>query len=240
MLKITHLKKSYRQGDGSILEILDIPSFSIDDGEQVILVGRSGGGKTTLLHCIAGISRIDSGEIKIDGLSVSRLPEAGMDRFRAEKLGYVFQTFNLLPGFTALENVMLGMTFARGKQDRSRARDLLEKVGLGHRLDHKPAKMSVGEQQRVAVARALANRPSLLLADEPTANIDPANQQKIIDLIRESCLEEKIALLMVTHSLEVAGQFSRVVPIQDINRAVDDLDPKSGKASSSPAADSAS
>jgi putative ABC transport system ATP-binding protein len=146
------------------------------------------------------------------------LSEAGRDRFRAERLGYVFQTFNLLPAFTAYENVLLGMTFARGKRDVDRARQLLDRVGLSHRASHKPRQLSVGEQQRVAVARALANRPRLLLADEPTANVDPANQQRIIDLIRETCSEEKVALVMVTHSSDVAGQFARVVRLEDINR----------------------
>ena len=132
----------------------------------------------------------------------------------------MFQTFNLLPAFSALENVLLGMTFARGRKDIGRARHLLERVGLAHRAHHKPTALSVGEQQRVAVARALANRPKLLLADEPTANVDPANQQRIIDLIRETCREENIALLMVTHATEVAAQFSRVDRLAELNRRV--------------------
>ena len=124
----------------------------------------------------------------IDGLDITRLPEAGVDRFRAEKIGYVFQTFNLMQGFTALENVLLGMTFARGRNDPGTVPGhCLQRVGLGHRLHHKPNALSVGEQQRVAVARAMANRPKLLLADEPTANVDAANQQQVIDLIRQSC-----------------------------------------------------
>ena len=154
-------------------------------------MGRSGCGKTTLLHVIAGISRPDSGAVRIDGCDITRLSEAGRDRFRADKIGYVFQTFNLLPGFSALENVLLGMSFAGGRPDASRARKLLERVGLKHRLTHRPAMLSVGEQQRVAVARALANRPKLLLADEPTANVDAAHQQQIIDLIRANLPRRK-------------------------------------------------
>ena len=184
MLLLQGLKKSYVEPDGHILPILDIPQFKLDRGEQMVLVGRSGCGKTTLLHVIAGISRADGGTISIDGVDISEKSEAWRDRFRAIKLGYVFQTFNLLPGFTALENVMLGMTFARGRYDSQRARTLLDRVGLSHRATHKPSALSVGEQQRVAVARSLANRPTVLLADEPTANVDPANQQKIVDLIR--------------------------------------------------------
>jgi ABC-type lipoprotein export system ATPase subunit len=184
----------------------------------MVLVGRSGCGKTTLLHTIAGITRADAGDIVIDGINIAQLSEAGVDKVRSTKIGYVFQTFNLLPGFTALENVLLGMTFGRSRRDPQRARQLLDRVGLSHRLTHKPAALSVGEQQRVAVARALANKPSLLLADEPTANIDPRNQQNIIDLIKDTCREEGVALILVTHSLEVAGQFQRVDKLEEINR----------------------
>ena len=218
MLVLRNIKKSYIEPDGNRLPILDIPQFTVADGEQVVLVGRSGCGKTTLLHTIAGITRADSGEIAIDGIDIAKLSEAGVDRVRAARIGYVFQTFNLLPGFTAFENVMLGMTFARGRRDPSRARHLLERVGLSHRATHRPAALSVGEQQRVAVARALANKPSLLLADEPTANIDPRNQQKIVDLICETCREEKVSLVLVTHSTEVAGQFQRIDRLEEINQ----------------------
>ncbi len=218
MLRLENVRKSFRQPNGETLEILDIPLFEIQEGEQMVLLGRSGCGKTTLLHVISGIRTVDSGKVVLDGLDLSALSEAGRDRLRAANLGYVFQTFNLLPGFSALENVLLGMTFARRKRDHDRAQDLLDRVGLGHRVKHKPQSMSVGEQQRVAVARALANRPRLLLADEPTANVDPANQQNMIDLIRGTCQEEKIALLMVTHGAEVARQFDRIDHLEEINR----------------------
>ncbi|MHB0958410.1 MAG: ABC transporter ATP-binding protein [Pirellulaceae bacterium] len=220
MLLLKKVKKSYVEANGHLLPILDIPQFRLGHGEQMVLLGPSGCGKTTLLHVIAGISAADTGEISLDGINLARLSEAGRDRFRAAKLGYVFQTFNLLPAFTALENVLLGMTFGRKRRDVGRARHLLDRVGLTHRTDHKPMAMSVGEQQRVAVARALANRPTLLLADEPTANVDPANQQRIIDLIRETCREESIALLMVTHATEVAVQFPRVDRLVELNRVV--------------------
>jgi putative ABC transport system ATP-binding protein len=220
MLVLEGVKKSYLEANGDILPILDIEDFHVRQAEQMVLVGRSGCGKTTLLHIIAGIARADAGSIRIDNVEVSQLSEAGRDRYRAIKLGYVFQTFNLLPAFTALENVLLGMTFARGKKDSQRAHQLLDRVGLASRASHKPAALSVGEQQRVAVARALANRPRLLLADEPTANIDPANQQMIIDLIRETCREEEIALVLVTHSIEVASQFDRVDRLEDVNRVI--------------------
>ena len=184
MLLVEEVKKSYPTPGGAPLPILDVERLEIAAGEQVVLRGRSGCGKTTLLNAVAGLTPIDAGAITVDGIELTRLPEASRDRFRARRLGYVFQTFNLLPGFTALENVMLGMTFTGQRPDRSRANNLLKRVGLGHRGGHKPSALSVGEQQRTAVARALANRPVLLLADEPTANVDPGHQQQVIDLLR--------------------------------------------------------
>ena len=218
LLQLRDVTKSFSQPDGTALPILDIPEFSVDAGEQVVLVGRSGCGKTTLLHVIAGIGRPTTGRVKIDGWDIALMAESEVDQFRAERIGYVFQTFNLLPSFTALENVLLGMTFGRLRAERERAKTLLKRVGLEHRLTHKPPMLSVGEQQRVAVARALANRPQLILADEPTANVDVGNQQQIIDLLRQTCQEEKVALIIVTHAPEVAEQFGRVEYLEQINR----------------------
>jgi ABC-type lipoprotein export system ATPase subunit len=222
MLLLQNVRKTYVEPNGNLLPILNVHYFAVAEAEQMVLMGSSGGGKTTLLHIIAGISRPDPGPcvVGIDGTNLAdNKSESFCDRFRAQKIGYVFQTFNLLPAFTAYENVLLGMTFAHGKHDPTRAKRLLERVGLTHREHHKPTAMSVGEQQRVAVARALANRPRLLLADEPTANIDPKNQQSIIDLIRQTCREENIALVMVTHSPEVANQFQRIDRLENINAA---------------------
>jgi ABC-type lipoprotein export system ATPase subunit len=220
MLELIDVRKSFQQPNGNQLPVLDIAEFRAAAGEQVVLVGRSGSGKTTLLHVIAGISRADSGRVKIDGWDITLLSEAERDRFRAEHIGYVFQTFNLLPGFSALENVLVAMRFARGHVDKARAKQLLKRVGLEHRMSHKPPMLSVGEQQRVAVARALANKPRLLLADEPTASVDAANQQAILDLIRETCQEENVTLLLVTHAPEVAQQFPRIEYLEKFNRAV--------------------
>src|SRR5262245_57662914 len=219
MLTLENVKKSFVEPGGGRLQILDIAQFKVAAAEQMVLVGRSGSGKTTLLHLVAGISRPDEGSIRVDGVEITRLPEAGRDRFRADKIGYVFQTFNLLPAFSALENVLLGMAFATGRARPERARHLLERVGLEHRLHHKPAQLSVGEQQRVAVARALANQPKLLLADEPTANIDTRHQQQVVDLIRDTCREENVSLVLVTHTPQVAQQFERVENLETINRA---------------------
>lgn len=220
MLQLRDVKKSFSLPDGSTLPILDVPKFDVAAGEQLVLVGQSGSGKTTLLHIIAGITRPDAGSVSFANTELTKLSEAARDRFRARNLGYVFQTFNLLPGFSALENVLLGMSFCGMKVDESRAKHLLERVGLGKRLTHKPTMLSVGEQQRVAVARALANKPKLLLADEPTASIDPRNQSQVLELIRATCREEGVALLLVTHAPAVAEQFERVEKLEEINRAV--------------------
>jgi ABC-type lipoprotein export system ATPase subunit len=220
MLLLEGVRKSYAQPGTDRLPILDVPHLAVAAGEQVVIRGRSGCGKTTLLNSIAGLTTIDAGKITLKGVELTRLPEAARDRFRARHIGYVFQTFNLLAGFTALENVLLGMTFTGQRPDRARAADLLDRVGLGHRGHHKPAAMSVGEQQRTAVARALANRPALLLADEPTANIDPAHQQQVIDLLRGVCRDENVAMLLVTHSNEVSDQFERVEQLEEVNQVV--------------------
>ena len=217
-LLLEHVRKSYIEPNGNHLPVLGIERYELGQGEQASLVGSSGGGKTTLLNVISGILQADAGKVAIAGTDITPMPEVTRDRFRASRIGFVFQTFNLLPAFTALENVLLGMSFSGRKVDRAHALELLDRVGLGHRLHHRPTKLSVGEQQRVAVARALANRPSLLLADEPTANVDMGNQDNILKLIRDACTENKVSLLMVTHSQDVASQFARVEKLSDFNR----------------------
>lgn len=216
-LQLQNVRKSYRVPNAQPLPVLAIQDYQLSQGEQAALVGSSGCGKTSLLNVISGILAPDAGSVTVNGTDIAQLPEVVRDRFRAEKIGFVFQTFNLLPGFTALENVLLGMTFSRGRTDREFAISLLERVGLKDRRNHRPGRLSVGEQQRVSVARSLANRPALLLADEPTANVDPANQDLILSLIRDTCSENKVTLLLVTHALEVAQQFDRVDRLQDFN-----------------------
>lgn len=217
-LELRNVTKAYRDPSGGRVPVLNVANFQVGTGEQVVLVGSSGGGKTTLLNIIAGITSADSGEVIVGGTNIVRLSESIRDRFRAERIGYVFQTFNLLPAFTALENVLLGMSFGGRKPDRAHAIKLLDRVGLKHRLHHKPSQMSVGEQQRTSVARALANTPRLLLADEPTANVDVANQQTVLQLLRDSCKDHNVSLLLVTHAQDVAAQFERVEKLSDFNR----------------------
>jgi len=219
VVQLEQVTKSFRLPGGEIVAVLDVPAFALAEGEQCALEGQSGSGKSTLLHVISGIMRPDAGSVRIDGIDITRLDEARRDRVRADRLGLVFQQFNLLPGFTALENVLVAMSFGSGKPDRWRAADLLAAVGLSHRLHHKPAELSIGQQQRVAVARALANRPRAILADEPTASVDAAHQRQVIDLVRGTCTEQGVALLLVTHDPAVAAQFPRRLRLEDFNRA---------------------
>jgi putative ABC transport system ATP-binding protein len=219
VIELRDVRKSFRLPGGETVDILDVPAFALAEGEQCALEGQSGSGKSTLLHVISGIMRPDAGRVTIDGTDITRLDEARRDRVRADKLGLVFQQFNLLPGFTALENVLVAMSFGSGKPDRWRAADLLAAVGLSHRLHHKPAELSIGQQQRVAVARALANRPRAILADEPTASVDAAHQRQVIDLVRGTCTEQGVALLLVTHDPAIAAQFPRRLRLEEFNRA---------------------
>ena len=219
VLELRDVKKSFSVPGSNPLQILDIPFFQITAGELVALEGQSGSGKSTLLNVVSGILRPDSGEVLIGGLNIVKLAEPQRDRLRADRIGLVFQQFNLLPGFTALENVLVAMSFGSQAASKERAESLLEAVGLADRFHHKPAALSIGQQQRVAVARAIANRPRVLLADEPTASIDPAHQQQVIDLLQNTCKEEDVALLVVTHAPEVAEQFPVRHRLEDFNQA---------------------
>ncbi|MFT3868504.1 MAG: ABC transporter ATP-binding protein [Nibricoccus sp.] len=216
MLNIQGLTKAFVAPDGRRAAVVNVPSFSLGAGEQLALRGESGSGKTTFLHLIAGILATDTGSIEIDGTDMAALGESRRDRLRAGKLGYIFQTFNLLQGHTVLENVLLGMSFGCGV-DRGRARSMLERVGLGDRLAHYPRQLSTGQQQRVAVARALVNRPKLVLADEPTGNLDRRNATEALTLIRETCRETGAALLLVSHDETALAQFERVQDFAAIN-----------------------
>lgn len=218
MLSVQNLCKSFASPEGPPVQIVQVADFGLAAGEQLALRGESGSGKTTFLNLVAGILAADAGTVAIDGVEMTSLSEPRRDRLRAEKLGYIFQTFNLLQGYTVLENVVLGMSFGPRGADRGHAREMLERVGLGHRLNHFPRQLSTGQQQRVAVARALANRPKLVLADEPTGNLDRKHARDALVLIREVCREQGAALLFVSHDEEALARFEVRRDFAEINR----------------------
>ncbi len=217
LLTVTNLEKTYVSPEGSQSRIINVPHFEIDAGAQIALRGSSGTGKTTFLNLIAGILQADRGSISLAGEEITALSESERDRLRAHYIGYIFQTFNLLAGYTALENVMLGMMFGTGI-DTDFAQHLLERVGLGDRMQYRPSQLSVGQQQRVAVARAIANRPRLVLADEPTGNLDYHHANEAVTLIREICYENNAAVLIVSHDPEVLGRFKEAKDFTQVNR----------------------
>jgi ABC-type lipoprotein export system ATPase subunit len=219
VLEISELTKAFASPDGEKTPVVDVPQFSLESGQQSALAGSSGSGKTTLLHLIAGILPPDSGRVTVAGRTLdARTTEATRDAIRGRHIGYIFQTFNLLQGYTALENVELGMMFGRGR-DAAYARWLLERVGLRDRLKYRPRQLSVGQQQRIAVARALANHPDLVLADEPTGNLDLHHAHDALELIREICRETGAALLLVSHDRDVLNSFESRHELAEINRA---------------------
>ncbi|MBI4025139.1 MAG: ABC transporter ATP-binding protein [Verrucomicrobia bacterium] len=225
MLEIQNLKVEYARPDGSRFTVLHIPGFRLEGGAQVCIRGRSGSGKTTLLNVISGIKTPSAGTVKLDGKDLGSLGEAARDILRGQAIGFVFQTFNLLAGFTALENVILGSVFAGDPDEetssvRRRALELLQKVGLTERAHHRPRTLSSGEQQRVAIARALINRPKLILADEPTGSLDEKNSGEVLDLMARLGLELRAALLLVTHDPAVMSRFVKVVDLKELNRIV--------------------
>ncbi|SDS32747.1 putative ABC transport system ATP-binding protein [Opitutus sp. GAS368] len=219
LLQVTGLRRSFVTPEGERKVIVDVPAFSLAAGQQLALRGESGSGKTTFLHLIAGILAADAGTIQLAGRDMATLGEHARDRLRAGNIGYIFQTFNLLQGYSCLENVLLGMAFGAG-MDRAHSRAMLERVGLGHRLGHYPRQLSTGQQQRVAVARALANHPKLVLADEPTGNLDHKNARESLALIRETCRENGAALLLVSHDPAVLGTFEDVRDFAGLNQVL--------------------
>ncbi|MEZ5988997.1 MAG: ABC transporter ATP-binding protein [Planctomycetota bacterium] len=215
MIRIRDLHKSYRRGDERVAACA-IASLDIAGGAQVALMGASGSGKSTLLHLLSGLLLPDRGVIEVDGVDLCKLSERQRDRFRAGHIGYVFQSFHLLHGFDALENVRLGAFFAGRGHDRERAAELLRRVGLGERLHHRPDQLSVGQQQRVAVARALVNEPALLLADEPLGNQDRETGGRVLDLMLEMAGEIGSTVVMVTHDPDSARHMQRVLRLEDL------------------------
>lgn len=208
--------KTYRSRD-VVVEALNKVSFAVQPGEMVAVMGPSGCGKTTLLNCLSGLDLIDSGDVSIAGRLLRTMSDDALSEYRAKSMGFVFQSYNLLPVLTAQENVELPLVVAGVSQSKSRQKAIekLELVGLGDRLDHLPTELSGGEQQRVAIARALANEPSIVWADEPTGNLDSTNAGEIMELLKRFNREQEQTFVLVTHSDEVGSMADRVVRMSD-------------------------
>src|SRR5258707_9971533 len=220
VLSLRGVTKAFPLAGGGALQVLDVEHLALPAAGCTVIRGRSGSGKTTLLNLIAGVAAPTRGTIVVHGVEITALPEARRDRFRAEQIGYVFQTFNLLPAFSALENVVLAMMFAGAiprRQQRARARAILGRLGLGARLGHKPGQLSRGEQQRVAIARALANDPPLILADEPCASLDAETAREALAVFLESCRQEARTLLLVSHVDAVIPEGDRQLDLAQRN-----------------------
>ena len=189
----------------------------MEHNQQLAIKGPSGSGKTTFLHMLAGVLTPDSGQVRIDGQSLGAMNESDRDQLRSGMIGYIFQSFNLLNGFSCIENLLLAMSL-NGASNLDRAHSLLDKVGLIDREDHLPGQLSIGQQQRVAIARALINRPKLVLADEPTGNLDPTNTDRSLELLRSLCKEWGSALILVSHDPRVIGKFEQQVDWEELNQ----------------------
>lgn len=217
MIKASHISKSYRRGSKDVSALLDV-SFDLGVGETVSLLGKSGSGKTTLLNLLAGLDRTTSGDLEVDGTNLTHCSPRDVDQFRRQSIGIVFQQFRLLRHQTALQNVGLPLMISGvGSAKRTeRAKQCLDLVGLSDRMSHKPAEMSGGEQQRVAIARAIANQPKVLLADEPTGNLDSANAVSIMDLLMRVKIESGSTIILITHDEELASQYTdRIIRLAD-------------------------
>ena len=214
MIELDDISKSYPRGESGTVAALKNASFAISEGEFVVVRGASGSGKSTLLNILGCLDRPTAGNYHLDGEDVSGLNDKQLSRVRNAKIGFIFQSFNLLPRTTAIENVEVPMVYANGRVDRSRAQSALERVGLGNRAGHFATELSGGEQQRVAIARALINNPALILADEPTGNLDIAAGQEVMRLLQQLNREGR-TILLVTHDDTVAGYAAREILLRD-------------------------
>lgn len=214
MLTASNLQKEYPSGAGT-LAVLKQVSFTIPQGSLVAIVGPSGSGKTTLLGLLAGLDVPSSGTVSLDGVELNRLTEDERAQLRGEKVGFIFQTFQLIPTLTALENVQVPLELRGESGSQERAKALLERVGLADRMDHFPTQLSGGEQQRVAIARAFANSPKILFADEPTGNLDGATGAKIVELLEQLNKSSGSTVVIVTHDMTLAERTGRLIRLRD-------------------------
>lgn len=214
MITLSHLTMRLA-GGGHQITILDDLTLEIPDKQRVAIVGPSGSGKSTLLGLIAGLDRPTSGSIMLNGVEISTMRESALARYRRDQIGYIFQSFHLIPTLTALENVLVPLELAGIRTAQDRATDLLQTVGLGERLHHYPVQLSGGEQQRVAVARAFACHPPILLADEPTGNLDSHTASVVFDLLIERVRMQQASLILVTHDQQLAAKADRILRLSD-------------------------
>lgn len=226
VLQLKNVWKLYAMGEAPVKALRGL-DLEIRAGEFVALMGPSGSGKSTLMHLLGALDQPSEGEVRFENEEISRLDENQLAELRGRKVGFIFQTFNLVPTLTALENVELPMIFQNVSRAnrRSRAQTLLERVSLGERLHHQPSQLSGGEQQRVAIARALANHPEIILADEPTGNLDTESGEKILRLLKDLNAEGK-TIVLVTHNPEAAAYASRIIRLKDGHRIEDLSNPK--------------
>ncbi|MDH4170248.1 MAG: ABC transporter ATP-binding protein [Acidimicrobiia bacterium] len=215
LLAAESVEKVYRTGAGEVLALRGV-DLHVDEGELVAVMGPSGSGKTTLLNCMSGLDDIDGGSVCLDGRNVHEMSDADRTRDRAQSMGFIFQAFNLIPVFSAAENVELPLLLAGtgAAEARTRANETLERVGLGHRTGHRPPELSGGEQQRVTIARALAGRPRLVWADEPTGALDTESAGQVMDLLRE-LNEDGLTMIVVTHDPDIGASARRLVRMVD-------------------------
>jgi putative ABC transport system ATP-binding protein len=215
MIQVKHLSKVFGHGDTQVNAIKDI-NFIVETGSFASIIGKSGSGKSTLMSLLGALDSPTEGEVLVEGKDITKLNGRALTKYRAKDIGFVFQGYNLIPNLTALENVMLAMEFAGTANRTTRASELLNKVGIeGDKQHRKPGKLSGGEQQRVAIARALANQPKLILADEPTGNLDSQNGKMIFDLLYNLARTEKTTIIAVTHDLEIAGKTDKTFTLSD-------------------------
>lgn len=217
MLKVTNLKKDFKSGDSTVKAINNI-SFNVTEGTFDVIIGKSGSGKSTLLSLLGALDKPTSGDIEVDGENITKLNDSSLIKYRCNKIGFIFQSYNLIPNLSALENVMLPMEFAgiKYKDRKERAEMLLKEVGISEdKYKRKPARLSGGEQQRVAIARSLANYPKLILADEPTGNLDSATGKIIINLLRDLVKKQKTTIIAVTHDQGISRLANRTFHIKD-------------------------
>ena len=214
VLETKDLKKYYGRGD-TLVKALDGVSLRVEDGEFVAIVGTSGSGKSTLLHMLGGLDRPDSGSVTVAGKEIFSLKDEALTIFRRRKIGFVFQSYNLVPVLTAYENIVLPIQLDGGRVDKAYVKEVISTLGLAKKLDNLPSQLSGGQQQRVAIARALASKPAILLADEPTGNLDSRTSQDVLSLMKVTGRRFAQTMVMITHNEEIAQLADRIVRIED-------------------------